>query len=77
MPRVTLDRIGTNLMDFNAWVYGQMGVNNLTQKELAQALMLDQPAIHRRLKGQTAWKLREVFELFALFGNTYEFRRYE
>ena len=76
MPRVTLDQVGTNLMDFNSWVYGQLGINNMTQQDLANALMLDQPGIHRRLKGKTSWKLSEVFEMFQLFGSTYEFRRY-
>ena len=77
MPRTTLDKVGTNLMDFNAWVYGQMGLKGITQQELANALMLDQPGIHRRLKGKTPWKLSEVFEMFLLFGSTYEFRSYQ
>ena len=74
MPKSTLNRTANNIKDFSVWVAGQMRVNDMTQKEVATYLNIDQPALSMRIHGKTGWKLREVFELYQLFGEEYSYK---
>jgi transcriptional regulator with XRE-family HTH domain len=42
----------------------------LTQKQLGDALQLDQAAVSRRLRGATSWKASELVKLAELFGGS-------
>lgn len=74
MPRVKLNVIKNNLIDFSAWVYSQMKVHGMSQYDLAKYLNMEQPSLSKRLNGTTDWKVKEMFELFKLFGSVYDFK---
>lgn len=75
MPRVTMAHTTNNVRDFNIWVAGQIKVRKLRQEDVATYLNINQGGLSRRISGDTEWKLKEVFDLFNLFGETYQFKR--
>lgn len=53
MPRTPLtqeQRLKYKLLDFKAWVHGQMKINHLTQRDLAKAFGISQPMVSQMLK---------------------------
>lgn len=74
MPRTTLDRVGNNIKGFSGWVFVEMKTHNLTQGEVAKYLGITQGNFSQKLSGKIAWSLKDAFQLFELFGNSYEWR---
>lgn len=53
MPRTPLtkeQKMKYKLLDFKAWVHGQMKLNHLTQREVAKALGISQTKLNGMLK---------------------------
>lgn len=49
-------------------VHHEMWRLRITQKQVSDALGVDQAAVSRRLRGRTAWKVSEVFQVARLLG---------
>lgn len=56
---------------FNGWVYANMKMQDLAQKDLADCLDLPQPSISTRLHGKREWSLTEMTKLCELFNEQY------
>ncbi len=74
MPRTSISKTKNNIRDFSGWVVGRMALNNMNQSEVADYLNIDQPSLSNRIHGKTDWKLREVFDLYQLFGEEYSYK---
>ena len=49
-------------------VHQQMWRARITQKQLSEALGIDQAAVSRRLRGRTEWKVSELLTVAGLLG---------
>lgn len=66
MPRTPLtqeQRIKYKLLDFKAWVHGQMKINHLTQRDVAKALGISQSMVSQMLKVPDKKKKDEKIKL--------------
>lgn len=73
MARVK-DKTTDNIKKFSVWVAGQIRYNNMTYQDVACFLNIDKSGLSNRIHGKTDWKVREMFELFDLFNDEYEYK---
>lgn len=50
MPRITAKKKDYMLKDFHEWLIGQMRIQGVSQKDLAEKLNLTQPSVCQRIK---------------------------
>lgn len=74
MPRVTLNRVQTNMDYFNGWLIGTMKRQKKTMRELAEYLNISAVALSKKVNGKCGWSLEQVFEVYEFLGEQYEWR---
>lgn len=68
MPRIKSKKKDYMITDFNAWVAGQLYVNDMKQSELGHLLGIPQQSVSQRLKGYSNWNLPEIIIILHRFG---------
>ena len=72
MPKTYITRQAKLNKDLVAWIYGQMKVNHVTQKEVSDAIGIKQPTLNYKLKNcsLTFCDLAVIFDLLKPDGET-------
>lgn len=63
MPRVTIKRKEYMITDFRRWLIGEMTIQGIKQREIAEWLKITQPAVSVKIKN-SEFTLKELLTIF-------------
>lgn len=66
MPRVAIKKKDYRIIDFRKWLAGEMAVNGIKQKDIAEWFGISQPAVSQKIR-EGNFTLKELLIVFEQF----------